>query len=77
MYGLMVTFDPTRATAVSGRRNKGLNFGNVVADSKTAGDGDHGGSCGMKRKLYCWHCGGEHLKSKCPKCAEEKEKKKG
>ena len=34
MYGLMMAFEPTRATPVGGGRNKGLNFGNVVSDSK-------------------------------------------
>ena len=33
MYGVMVAFDPTRATPVSGGRNKGLNFGNVFTES--------------------------------------------
>ena len=33
MYGLILAFNPTRATPVSGGRNEGLNFGNVVADS--------------------------------------------
>ena len=31
MYGLMVAFEPTRAPAVSGGQNKGINFGNIVA----------------------------------------------
>ena len=35
MYGLMVAFDPTRATAVSGGRNEGMNFGNVAAEPGT------------------------------------------
>ena len=39
MYGIMVVFNPTRATPVSTGRNKGMNFGNVVANSKTTGDG--------------------------------------
>ena len=43
MYGLMVEFDPTIATPVTGGRNEGLNFGNVVADSEGTGDVDHGG----------------------------------
>ena len=33
MYGLMVALDPTRETPVARGRNKGLNSGNVVADS--------------------------------------------
>ena len=37
MYGLMVVFNPTRAIPVSGGRNEGLNFGNVAAESETAG----------------------------------------
>ena len=75
MYGLMVEFDPTRATPVAGGCNEGLNFGNVVADSKDTGTGDTGGG-GSGRKLECWHCGGEHLKRNCPKRAEEKGKEK-
>ena len=62
MYGLMVAFDPTRATPVDGGRNEGLNFRNVVADSEGTGDGDHGGDGDTGRKLGFWHCGGEHLK---------------
>ena len=62
MYGLMMAFEPTRATPVGGGRNKGLNFGNVVSDSKTTGDRDHSGGGDIGRKLECWHCGGEHLK---------------
>ena len=38
VYGLMVAFDPKRATPVSGGgRNDGLNFGNVAVESETAG----------------------------------------
>ena len=33
MYGLMVSFEPTRATPVAGERNKILDFGNLVAYS--------------------------------------------
>ena len=62
MYGLMVAFEPTRATPVAGGCNEGPNFRNVVADSETTGDGDHGGGGVIWRKLECWHCGGEHLK---------------
>ena len=51
MYGIMVVFDPTRATPVSGGRNEGLNFGNMVADSETTGDEYRGGSGGIGRKL--------------------------
>ena len=61
MYGLMVEFEPTRATLVDRGRNKGLNFGNVVADFKVAGNRYHGGCGGTGRKLECWHSGGEHL----------------
>ena len=43
MYGLMVDFEPTRYTSVSGGRNGGMNFGNVAAEPGTEGDGDHGG----------------------------------
>ena len=34
MYGLMVAFEAMRVTPVTGGRNEGLNFGNVVADSR-------------------------------------------
>ena len=47
---------------MAGGRNKGLNFGNVVADSEITEDGDHGGGGGIARNLECWNCGGEHLK---------------
>ena len=62
MYGLMVTFEPMRATLMSRGHNEGLKFGNVVADSETTVDGDHGGGGGIGRNLDFWHCGGEHLK---------------
>ena len=51
MYGLMVAFDHSMATPVSGGHKKGLNFSNVVADSKTTGYWDHGGGCSIGRKL--------------------------
>ena len=38
MYGLMVAFEPTRATAVSGGRNEGMNLGNVAAEPGTEGN---------------------------------------
>ena len=72
MYGLMVEFDPTRPTPVSGGRNEGMNFGNVTVESGTGGDGDHGGSGGTGRNIECWRCGGDHMKRYCPKRAEEK-----
>ena len=37
MYGLMVAFDPTRATAVSRGQNEGMNFRNVTAEPGTRG----------------------------------------
>ena len=46
MYGLMVEFEPARYTAVAGGRNKNLNFGNMVANSKGTGYRDHVGGCG-------------------------------
>ena len=76
MYGLMVDLEPTRATPVSRGRNEGLNFRNVVAESETTGDGNHGSSGGIGRNLECWNCGGDHLNRNCPICAEEKEKNK-
>ena len=75
MYGLMVAFNPTRATPVARGCNKGLNFRNVVADSKTTRYRDNGSGGGIGIKLECWKCVGVHLKRNCPKRAEEKEKK--
>ena len=72
MYRLMVAFETTRVTPVDSERNKGLNFGNVVADSKDIGIGYTGGGGGAGRKLECWNCGGEHLKRNCLKHAEDK-----
>ena len=57
MYGLMVVFDPTRATQVSRGRNEGMNFGNVYVKSGTAGDGDHGSDGGTGRTFECWRWG--------------------
>ena len=51
MYGLMVTFYPTRATLVARGRNKGLNLENVVTNYKTTGDGDYGGGGSIWRKM--------------------------
>ena len=72
MYGLMVAFEPTRATSVSPGRNEGMNFGNVAAKPGTGGDRDHGGGRATARKIECWRCGGDHMKRDCPKCAKEK-----
>ena len=58
MYGLMVAFNPTRAAAVSGGRNEGMNFGNVAAEPGTGGDGYHGSFSATDRKIVCWRCGG-------------------
>ena len=54
MYGLMATFEPTRATPVAGGRNEGLNFGNVVANSKDTWGGYYDGGGGTGIKLECW-----------------------
>ena len=51
MYRLMVAFDPTRETLVSGGRNEGLNFRNVVTKPETAGDRDNVSGRGIGRKL--------------------------
>ena len=75
VYGLMVAFDPTRATLVAGGRNEGLNFGNVAVESETTGIREHGSDGDIGRKLECWRCGGEHMKRDCLKRAKEKEKK--
>ena len=40
MYGLMVAFEPTRATAVSEGRNEGMNFGSVADKPITRVDRD-------------------------------------
>ena len=58
MYRLMVAFDSTRETPVSGGRNEGMNFGNVAVEYGTEGDGDHVSGGGTWRKLECWRCGG-------------------
>ena len=42
-----------RATLVAEGRNKGMNFGNLVADSKGTRNGDPGGGGGSGRKLEC------------------------
>ena len=77
MYGIMVAFEPTRAAPVAGGRNDGLNFGNMVADSKDPGTGDTGGGIGgAGRKPEFWHCGGEHLKRNFLERPEEKGKEK-
>ena len=76
MYGLIVAFDPTRATVVSVGRNEGMDFGNVAAEPGTGKDRDHGGGSITARKIECWSCGGDHMKKDCPKYAEEKENKK-
>ena len=76
LYGLMVAFEPTRATAVSEGRNEGMNFGNVTAEPRTEVDRDHGGFSATTRNIDCWRCGGDHMKRDCPKRSEEKEKKK-
>ena len=72
MYELMVKFGTTRATPVSGGCNKGLNFGNVVANSKTTGGRYHGGGGSIGRNIEYWNCVGEHLKRNFQKCVEEK-----
>ena len=46
-----MAFEPTRETPVSGGLNKGLNSGNLVANSKTTGGRDHGGGGGMGRNM--------------------------
>ena len=51
MYRLMVAFEPTRPTPVAGGLNGGLNFVNVVANSKTTGDRDNVSGRGIGRKL--------------------------
>ena len=76
MYGIMAAFQPTRATLVTGGRNEGLNFGNVVGESEGTGNGDPGGGGDKGKKLECWHCGGEHLKMNCPEHSEEKDNTK-
>ena len=72
----MVAFEPMRETTVSGGRNEGLNFGNVVGESEGTGNGDPGGGGDKGKKLECWHCGGEHLKRNCLTRAEEEKKTK-
>ena len=76
MYVLMLAFDPTRATPVARGSNEGVNYYNVVADSEGTGNRYPGGDGGAGRKLECWQYVGKHLKSNCPKRAEEKENTK-
>ena len=76
MYGLMMVFEPTRATPVAGSCTKGMNFGNVVAKSEGTGNGDTGGRGGAGRKMECCHCGGGNLKRNCPNRVKYKGKEK-
>ena len=39
VYGLMVEFDPTRSTPVSGGQNKGMDSGNVAVEPRSGGTG--------------------------------------
>ena len=54
MYGLMVVFEPTRATPLARGSNIGLNFGNVVAESEGTANGYPGSGGGAVSKLDCW-----------------------
>ena len=72
MYGLMVAFDPTRATTVSGGRNNGMNFGNMASEPRTGGGRDHGGGGATDRNNECWRCGGDHSNSKYKQRFKEK-----
>ena len=72
MYSLMVAFDPTRATPVSGGRSEGLNLWNLAVESKTTGNREHDSGSGIGRNIECWRCGREHMKRECPKRAKEK-----
>ena len=53
MFGLMVAFNTTRVTPVSGGRNEGLNFRNVAVKSKTTGVMNHGSGGSIGRKIDC------------------------
>ena len=75
IYGLMVVFETTRSTLVSGGRNKGMNLGNVAIEPGTGGDRYHGGGGGTVRNIECWRCGGDHTNRDCPKRAEDKDNK--
>ena len=75
MYRMMVAFEPTRSTPVSGWRNKGVNLGNVAVKPGYGRDWDHGGGSTV-RKIERWRYGGDHMKRDCPKHADEKENKK-
>ena len=44
-----MAFEDMRATPVAGGHNKGLNFGDMVADSEITGDGYCGGGGGTSR----------------------------
>ena len=54
MYRMMVAFEPTRSTPVSGWRKKGVNLGNVAVKPGYGRDGDHGGGRGTGIKIECW-----------------------
>ena len=72
LYGLMVAFEPTRSTLVSGGRNKVMNLGNVAVEPGTGGYRDHGSGGGTGGKIDFWRCGGYHIKRDCPKRAKDK-----
>ena len=74
MYGLMVGFNPTRATPVSRGRNKGLNVGNVEVESETIGAREHGSGSGIWRNLECWRCVGGKNEEGLPKTRQGKRK---
>ena len=58
MYGLVVSFKPTRVAVVTGGHNEGHNFGNVATDSESGGTGDVGGrGDGARRNRECCNCG--------------------
>ena len=72
MYRMVVVFNPTMPTPVSGGRNEVMNLGNVAVEYGTGGDRDHGGDGGTGRKIECWRCGGDHMKRDCLKRTEYK-----
>ena len=75
MYGLMVAFDLTRATLVSGGRNEGMDFENVADEPGTEGEEDHSSISARAKKMECWRCGGGPHEKGMPETRRGKRKK--
>ena len=74
MYGLVVSFKPTRVAVVTGGHNEGHNFGNVATES--GGTGDVGGrGDGARSNRACCNCGVDQLKRNLTNLGKGKTKK--